>query len=60
MLYNILNLEGVHSLRKSDQILLNGGTPPECAPSSPTGCFTGPFYCNIHHLPICDPIDLPD
>lgn len=60
MLENILNLADVSLLNKEEQKKLKGGTPPECAISFPTGCFTGPFYCNIHNLPVCDPIDLPD
>lgn len=57
MLKKISNLEGVHLLEKSSQKQINGGLPPECPVHHPNGCFTGPFYCNIHGLPICKPLD---
>ncbi|EZH73141.1 hypothetical protein ATO12_19230 [Aquimarina atlantica] len=60
MLQNILNLAGVNQLNKTKQLELKGGLPPECPAAFPTGCFSGPFYCNIYNLPICSPIDLED
>lgn len=57
MLKNILSVNGVLKLNKNEQKTVHGGISPECAASSPTGCFSGPFYCNIYGLPICYPID---
>ncbi len=58
MLQNVLNLKGVNSINKKEQITINGGhLPPECGEGSyEGGCFTGPFYCNIHGLPVCPPL----
>ncbi|WGH76128.1 hypothetical protein P8625_02880 [Tenacibaculum tangerinum] len=58
MLKNILNLGT--TLNKTEQLSINGGnTDPECPTPNPAlGCYTGgPFYCNIHGLPICVPLD---
>ncbi|TSE06815.1 MULTISPECIES: hypothetical protein [Aquimarina] len=57
MLQNILNLKGINSIKKNVQKQINGGLPPECGAGPSTGCFSGPFYCNIHGLPICNPLD---
>lgn len=57
MLKTISKLKGVRLLKKTSQKHINGGFGPECPVYHPTGCFSGPFYCNIYNLPICNPLD---
>ncbi|WP_298427011.1 hypothetical protein [uncultured Kordia sp.] len=57
MLKNISVLEGVRLLKKANQKNIHGGLSPGCPVQHNTGCFSGPFYCNIHNLPICSPLD---
>ncbi|MBA6156744.1 hypothetical protein H3Z83_09480 [Tenacibaculum sp. S7007] len=57
MLKNISNVGKV--LKKQEQQSIKGGyNLGECPPQYNHQCFEGgPFYCNIHKLPIC--VELP-
>lgn len=45
------------ALNKTEQQFINGGLNPGCPVNTNLNCFSGPFYCNVFNLPICNPLD---
>ncbi|WP_348745840.1 hypothetical protein [Tenacibaculum sp. 190524A02b] len=45
------------SLNKKELKNIKGELDNNCPPQTLNNCFTGPFHCNIHQLPICPPIN---